>query len=741
MQQKLVMEYLTSVGCDIGEAPDSSGYVRFKCIGSEHMAGYLYPEGVVHIFSEHTAPFPNATNSFYEVMVAYRGETFAKAALKHASFGVTAKKKAKAEDVRVEEESEPTERPPILTMISSARAPRTSATMVKTKSIIEWIKCPPLSWYKLRTKNSLTTMKTKFTPCLVRDESTPTTIGWLDFDKKENTKIDLDKVIESMRDDKHVLAIFKSLSGNGYAVGVGIKYTTKAEYEAAMRYAVKKFEATYHGVHIDKTCIRFKQLRALSYDPNIFVRDSALFFRGYTMLPVELTEEMDKIDSQLDGIRERAKTKKEDFNCEPTMIEELDVVYDELEINISEDVWTGKREYSIAGNKVRDMNALYLAMMDKLMSRNSNAYHLKKTELCDYMQTRIDVHDKVLQAIFTKPWDKVDRWPELQKALHLSDFDLHAFKLWMRQGAALLYNKGEATDVQRNFMLILYSKNQHIGKTELVKKMSCGTNSFTQKTLNTTSKDAMVELYSNWIYEYGELGSQFRKSDINTLKSFITDSAVTYRRPYDREATTFPVRTSIIGTTNESDLFIDPSGNRRYLVIDCEWSRADWPSINAIDFKQLWRQARMEWLNGEQYILSYEDQIHNEERCRTKRVISKEMYAIVSILRKRRSGCAPIVRIRNSEAIVDMEMLLAAMRDEWHEVKVQPITRELETFGFKRVRGVIGDSFVMPEDEFNHLLQLSTEEHAVADKPSYVVISRKDGKQKSTIILNSELMR
>jgi predicted P-loop ATPase len=252
-------------------------------------------------------------------------------------------------------------------------------------------------------------------------------------------------------------------------------------------------------------------------------------------------------------------------------------------------------------------------------------------------------------------------------------------------------------------MLILYSKNQHIGKTELVKKISCGTGSFTQKSLDTRNKDAMMTIYSNWIYEYGELGTQFRKNDINTLKSFITDSAVSYRRPYDREATLYPVRTSIIGTTNEEDLFVDPSGNRRYLIITCNWTRADWPAINAIDFVQLWRQARVEWMEGDDYILSLEDQRYNETRCMNKRVITTEMYAIIdAIIAAKKSGFKGLYRIDEHEGkvIINLLGLLKMVKDQWRDAKMYNLTRELEAMGFKRDRNRLGDNFIIDKEAF-----------------------------------------
>ena len=444
--QELVVEYLENSGCKIVQSPDPNGFVRFQCVGSEHPAGYVYPTGVLHIFSEHTAPFQSTTTSFYDVMTMARGQTFASAVLRH----IKAEDKGK-KDVEVtfgaDVETEARPMPPFLLMMSSVRTPRCQATPVNTERIMKWIKSPPKSWMQLREEKTLTDMKTKFTPCLIRNEDTNDTIGWLDVDGKSNSDKDLlSNQISIISEDPRVFCIFRSLSRRGFAIGVGIHYTSAKEYEAAMLKAVEDFETEY-GITIDRTCIRFKQLRALSYDATAIVRDSAQYYRGYTMLPEDLVAEMNKMETSIHGIETRSKNTTESFECGMSMMDELDAVYDILGIEVWEDAWTGKREYSIEGVTVKDMNAIYLKMLDKLMARNSNAYHLKKTELCDYVTTRIDSRDSVLRTVFAKPWDKCDRWNQLAEALHLEDFDLEMFKLWMRQGAALLYNSGKPTDV------------------------------------------------------------------------------------------------------------------------------------------------------------------------------------------------------------------------------------------------------------------------------------------------------
>lgn len=701
-QQSIVAQYLKKKGCSVKERLSKDGNVVFKAIGSESYAGYVFPSGTVYIFSEHKEPFERECTGFYAIAEQELGVTGARAYVR-----MNAEERRSNPEAEVNVELTDKQKLPMCLMQCSNAMSRGDADFLPTKQVFDWIKCPPPKWFARRESVPTSVLKTKHTPCVLQGGEAKT-LGWLDIDYKSNQ--DTIKTALIMDDmwarDERVFAQFRSMSGTGWVVAIGVMSDTEHEYECAMQRAIEDFERDYPGLKIDRTCARYKQLRALSYDPAIRVKDKARYYKGVTMIPTSLTDQYEKNSKSMDRM---AKQKHGFIGCMPTMLEELECVCNELEIEITEDRWTGHRCFKLKGEEKKDLNALYLACLNLMKQRNDNAYKLKKTEICDYLMTRIDEQDDVLNTVFCEPWDKSDRWPDLKAALKLDDFGLHGFQLWMRQGAGLLYNRGEQTDIQRNFMLILYSKQQHIGKSELVRKFACGTGSFTQKTMNTYNKDNMMELYSNWIYEYGELGTQFRRTDINTLKSFVTDVAVSYRRPYDREATIYPVRTSVIGTTNEKDLFVDPTGNRRYWVIDCAWDRTCWDAINELNYKQLWLQARWEFLHGYQYTMSLEDQIENERRCRDKHSNSKELYIIADALHQSRGGTMPIALSRGDDYIIDIRRLMIYIRDHWHDANIKAVERELEFLGFDKRSSQIGTKFVMSKESFGDLMDLIDE--------------------------------
>jgi predicted P-loop ATPase len=70
------------------------------------------------------------------------------------------------------------------------------------------------------------------------------------------------------------------------------------------------------------------------------------------------------------------------------------------------------------------------------------------------------------------------------------------------------------------------------------------------------------------IIEWGE-AKQFKRDDAEAMKAFISQEADKYRAPYAPTPTTNPRRWVPIITTNESTLFSDTTGSRRFIPFIC----------------------------------------------------------------------------------------------------------------------------------------------------------------------------
>ena len=283
-----------------------------------------------------------------------------------------------------------------------------------------------------------------------------------------------------------------------------------------------------------------------------------------------------------------------------------------LEITMVINKWTHDAVIYKGNRIVLDADSLYIDVISMAQNMRFNSKFLNKSFISDLIKRDAVYEDTVLEFFENNKWDGTPRFKEVRRVLKLSKGDSQKFRLWFRQGAAIVYNTGEATDIQRNFMLILYSRTQGNGKSTLARKLSLDTNSFGDSSIDLQYKESVRRTYESWIYEYPELSSMFRKADVNALKTFITSNSQNFRLAYDKFFTRYPTRTSIIGTTNDEEIFIDDTGSRRFLVIHANWDRSAWKDINKIDWAQVWLQARHEYLEGKPIVMNFAEQQSNE---------------------------------------------------------------------------------------------------------------------------------
>jgi putative DNA primase/helicase len=100
-------------------------------------------------------------------------------------------------------------------------------------------------------------------------------------------------------------------------------------------------------------------------------------------------------------------------------------------------------------------------------------------------------------------------------------------------------------------------------------------------------KDAAMHLQGRLIVELSEL-SQLKRSEIETVKAFLTRQTDKFRPPYGRAEVEVPRQCVFVGTTNESEYLIDVTGNRRFWPVRC--GQIDIAALRR-DRDQLWAEA------------------------------------------------------------------------------------------------------------------------------------------------------
>lgn len=115
-------------------------------------------------------------------------------------------------------------------------------------------------------------------------------------------------------------------------------------------------------------------------------------------------------------------------------------------------------------------------------------------------------------------------------------------------------------------------------------------------------KQAGEKLRGEWIMEIGEMKG-LRKTDVESVKSFLSRSVDKYRPAYAKRVEQFPRSCVFIGTGNNVDFLADPTGSRRFWPVHCKRRRNDpkrgaW-DLSSDDIGQIWAEVLTWYRAGE----------------------------------------------------------------------------------------------------------------------------------------------
>jgi len=201
-------------------------------------------------------------------------------------------------------------------------------------------------------------------------------------------------------------------------------------------------------------------------------------------------------------------------------------------------------------------------------------------------------------------WDGVPRVDELLiKYLGADDtpYTRAVTRKTLAGAVARIYNPG----VKFDYMLVLRSAQQGIGKTSLVKLL--GRDWYSDSFSTVQGKEAYEQLHGVWIMEVGELAGM-RKAEAESIKLFISKQVDRFRPAYGRRTEEFKRQCIFIGTTNETQFLRDTTGNRRFWVVEAKNTEMS-PDFGELDddlLRQIWGEAIQIWRKGEKLYLSHE---------------------------------------------------------------------------------------------------------------------------------------
>jgi len=210
----------------------------------------------------------------------------------------------------------------------------------------------------------------------------------------------------------------------------------------------------------------------------------------------------------------------------------------------------------------------------------------------------------VFEYLKSLKWDGQERLNHILTDYFGADdnaYTREAFRKSMVGAVGRIFKPG----IKFDYVLTLVG-DQGSGKSTFIGKL--GKSWYSDTFMTVHGKEALEQIQGAWLIEMAEL-SGLRKAEVEAIKHFISKQEDTFRAAYARTSETYKRQCVFFGTTNNRDFLRDPSGNRRFLPIDVESSKA---KLNVFDdltsdvVDQIWAEAVVAFKKGEKLYLSGE---------------------------------------------------------------------------------------------------------------------------------------
>ena len=267
-----------------------------------------------------------------------------------------------------------------------------------------------------------------------------------------------------------------------------------------------------------------------------------------------------------------------------------------------------KQELSILGNTDPRTDLHNNAMLDQL--RSQLALNEVPMEASNFLTNIFSAKacNPIHEWITGIPWDGRDRLPEFYNSVLPNDPEDAYYRdkilnCWMLQCVAAMDSGEHSPRKDKRFKfecILIFQGSQGRQKSTWLKYLVPENYRIYLKDgvrIDVNNKDSIVAATSGWIVELSEFDGTLRKSDISSLKAFLSQEHDIIRLPYDRCVSEFKRRTSYFATVNEEAFLIENTGQRRMLPLKVRITN---PHHN-LDMQQVWAQFYDKYSAGEQW--------------------------------------------------------------------------------------------------------------------------------------------
>ncbi len=124
-------------------------------------------------------------------------------------------------------------------------------------------------------------------------------------------------------------------------------------------------------------------------------------------------------------------------------------------------------------------------------------------------------------------------------------------------------------------------------------------------------KDTLMQMHYSWIIELAEVDRFLNKRSASDLKKSLSVREDKFRLPYGAGIETFKRKFVTCGTTNQDEFLTDPTGNRRYWVVEVKTKiDIDWVKEHR---SEIWAAAVHLYHQGHEWYLNDEERARHAE--------------------------------------------------------------------------------------------------------------------------------
>lgn len=253
-------------------------------------------------------------------------------------------------------------------------------------------------------------------------------------------------------------------------------------------------------------------------------------------------------------------------------------------------------------------NETFINTGERLDDKKLNDIYISCKKLFNFNVNKNDVRD-ILNSNIIPSFDPINKYFKENKEVYTDqieqyisciepycDYNLWAFKKWL---VGCIHNW--TADIKEPkvspLTLVLCGQKQGTGKTSFFRELLPPDLSeyYAETKIDLSNKDSLFNLSKSLIVMDDEFGG-IATRDVKDFKKMADTNIIDMRLPYGATYSKFKRRASLSGTSNESNILKDVTGNRRILPIQVH--RIDYDRMVSIDKNALWKQVFDLFLNG-----------------------------------------------------------------------------------------------------------------------------------------------